>query len=370
LSQEGPVLTPDLNGQGPGKQSLIQPGFPRTEPTRTQVGDRLLRPMRDLRISVIDVCNFRCSYCMPRGKKYCFLDPSERLSFAEIERLTRIFASQGVQKIRLTGGEPLLRKDLPQLVSRLVRIPGITDISLTTNGFLLKHHAQALKEAGLKRISVSLDTLEPELFKKISGTEVSVAKILDGISEAHRVGLDPIKVNVVVKRGLNDGILMEMVEYFRHTPHILRFIEYMDVGNQNSWCMDHVVSTQELVDKISVRYPLSPISRNYASEVARRYRFDDSGGEIGFISSVTQPFCGDCSRVRLSTDGKIYTCLFANQGVDLRKPLRGGCSDGVLCNYLRSIWEERDDRHSELRSSQKRSDLESQNKVEMFHIGG
>jgi len=359
-------LIPNLHGGAktkPGEFNILDEGA-------AQVKDQFLRPMRDLRISVIDVCNFRCSYCMPRGKKYCFLDPSERLSFNEIEKLTRIFASLGVEKIRLTGGEPLLRKDLPRLIERLVKIPGISDLSLTTNGFLLKHHARALKDAGLKRISVSLDTLNHELFQKISGTEVSISKILDGISEAHHVGLNPIKVNVVLKKGLNDQSLMEMVEYFRHTPHIVRFIEFMDVGNQNRWSMEHVLSTQELVDRISERYPLIPVARNYTSEVASRYKFADTGGEVGFISSVTQPFCGDCSRVRLSTDGKIYACLFANEGIDLRSALRIESKDSVLRDMIKSTWERRDDRHSELRATKKFADDPPIDKVEMFHIGG
>ena len=334
--------------------------------------DTLRRPLRDLRISVIDRCNFRCTYCMPSEKfhhTYQFLEKEEWLSFDEIERLARIFVGLGVVKVRLTGGEPLLRSDLPKLVERLSGIDKIEDMALTTNGSLLSREAGKLFQAGLKRLTVSLDTLDEKISQQMNGERGSVTEILRGIKEAERAGFKSVKINTVVQKGVNDHTIIDLVKYFRGTPHVIRFIEYMDAGNQNHWEYKNVVSSGEIVAMIEREFPLQPLKANYDSEVASRYGFADGKGEIGFISSVSEPFCGSCSRARLSADGKLYTCLFATQSTDLRKPLRAGASDNGLRALIASTWHSRTDRYS-----QERSELTAQNrvlnKVEMFQIGG
>ncbi|MFO7276251.1 MAG: GTP 3',8-cyclase MoaA [Pseudomonadota bacterium] len=334
--------------------------------------DTLGRPIRDLRISVMDRCNFRCPYCMPRDTfhdGYRFLKTSERLSFDEIVRLTRLFVHLGVRKIRLTGGEPLLRANLPDLIGDLTSIPGIEDVALTTNGVLLARHAAELKAAGLNRITVSLDSLDPAIFSRMSGGFGGLDDVLDGIEHARSAGLVPIKINTVVQRGVNDHTVLDLLERFRGTGVIVRFIEYMDVGNRNDWRPDLVVPSAELAARISERWPLVPLESNYPGEVAKRYAFADGQGEIGFISSVSQPFCGDCSRARLSSDGVLYTCLFATHGTNLRDVVRAGASDDELLELIERVWTARADRYSELRA-QIRSSQASQSKVEMFYIGG
>ncbi len=334
--------------------------------------DKLNRPLHDLRISVIDRCNFRCPYCMPEekySKHYTFLKEKEWLSFDEIIHLVQLFAKVGVRKIRLTGGEPLLRPNLDDLISDLVKIPGIEDIALTTNGALLSAYAQALKEAGLKRLAVSLDSLNPEIFKFLSGQKGNVNTVLDGIKAAEKAGFESIKINVVVQKGINDQSIIDLVKYFRGTPHILRFIEYMDVGNCNSWKLESVVPSKDILRMINEQFPLIAVKANYYGEVAKRYRFLDGKGEIGFISSVTQSFCGDCTRARISTDGKIYTCLFGREGQDLKTPLREGVGDQTLFEIIKRVWQKREDRYSELRSQIHSTDS-TPAKVEMFQIGG
>jgi len=340
-------------------------------PLRSSDGprDALGRPMRDLRISVMDRCNFRCPYCMPQHTfhdGYRFLKSAERLDFDEIVRLARLSASLGVCKLRITGGEPLLRPNLSDLIGDLSTLPGIDDIALTTNGVLLAKYATELKAAGLSRITVSLDSLDPDVFAKMSGGFGGVEEVLAGIEAAQRAGLTPIKVNVVVQRGVNDHTVLPMIEHFRGTGVIVRLIEYMDVGNRNEWQADLVVPSRDLLASIRQRWPLSPRERDYRGEVAERYAFDDGAGEVGFISSVTQPFCQDCSRSRLSSDGKLYTCLFATVGTDLRAPLRAGASDAELLELLSGTWRRRGDRYSELRGGMPLFGR----KVEMFHIGG
>ena len=329
------------------------------------------RALHDLRISVMDRCNFRCPYCMPREtfhESYRFLKSSERLDFAEILRLARVFVRAGVKKIRITGGEPLLRPNLPDLIGDLTQVPGIEDIALTTNGMLLAKYATELKAAGLNRITVSLDTLDPEVFAKMSGGFGGVGEVLDGIEHARRAGLAPIKINTVVQRGVNDHTVLDLLAHFRGTGVIVRFIEYMDVGTRNHWNPALVVPSRELAAMISARWPLEPRDREYRGEVAERHVFADGSGEVGFISSVSQPFCGDCSRARISSDGSFYTCLFATQGMDLRAPLRAGASDEELYERVRSVWTARRDRYSELRAS--RRDTADLHKVEMNYIGG
>ena len=320
----------------------------------------------------MDRCNFRCPYCMPRETfhdKYRFLNSHERLSFDEIVRLTRLFAHLGVRKLRLTGGEPLLRANLADLIGDLTEIPGIEDIALTTNGVLLAKYAAELKAAGLKRITVSLDSLDPKVFAKMSGGFDGVADVLNGIEQAQRAGLEPIKINAVIQRSVNDHTALDLVERFRGTGVIVRFIEYMDVGNRNAWSQDVVVPSKELAAQIAERWPLEPLERDYRGEVAQRYRFVDGKGEVGFISSVTQPFCGDCSRARLSSDGMVYTCLFATHGTSLREALRSGATDDQLLDIVRNIWLKRSDRYSELRATL-RQEHGDERKVEMFYIGG
>ncbi|MDH5540672.1 MAG: GTP 3',8-cyclase MoaA [Rhizobacter sp.] len=342
-----------------------------------RLADRLGRPLRDLRISVTDRCNFRCSYCMPKevfDKSYSFLPQSSLLSFEEITRTARLFVGHGVHKIRLTGGEPLLRKGLETLVGMLaeLRTPeGLPlDLTLTTNGSVLVKKAQALKDAGLQRITVSLDALDDAIFRSMNDVDFPVADVLAGIDAAQRAGLGPIKVNMVVKRGTNDQEIVPMARHFRNTPAVLRFIEYMDVGATNGWCMDEVLPSAEVVARIGEHFPLEEIKPNCSGETAERWRYRDGGGEIGVISSVTQAFCHDCNRARLSTEGKLYLCLFANQGHDLRALLRGAYSDEQIAAAIGLIWQERDDRYSELRSASTAQPGTGLRRVEMHYIGG
>ena len=330
--------------------------------------DTLGRPVRDLRISVTDRCNFRCVYCMPKevyGRDYRFLERRELLTFEEIARLTRAFAGLGVEKVRLTGGEPLLRRELERLIEMLAAIPGL-DLTLTTNGSLLPQKAQTLADAGLERVTVSLDSLDDEVFKAMNDVDVPVERVLAGIEAAAAAGLAPVKVNMVVKRGANEESILPMARYFRESGHILRFIEYMDVGHTNGWRLDDVVPAEEIVATIHDQLPLEPLEPNYPGEVARRYRYVDGSGEIGVIASVTQPFCGACTRARLSAEGRLYTCLFAVEGHDLRALLRGGATDGELATAIAAVWRARGDRYSELRSAQ----TAGLPKVEMSYIGG
>ena len=330
--------------------------------------DKFNRPLRDLRISVTDRCNFRCVYCMPKevfGSDYHFLDRKEVLTFEEIARLARIFVSHGVQKIRLTGGEPLVRKDLPLLVKMLAEIPGL-DLTLTTNGSLLEKQAKALKDAGLNRVSVSLDSLDNEVFKSMNDVDFPVDRVIRGMDAAAKVGLTPVKVNMVVKRGLNEDSILPMARFFHEKGYILRFIEYMDVGSTNGWRMDDVVPAAEIIKRISAEMPLEPLDPNYTGEVAERWRYKDGSGEVGVIASVTQAFCRTCNRARLSAEGKLYTCLFAAQGHDLRSLLRNGASDEEISQAIERVWNLRTDRYSELRSE----NTANLPKVEMSHIGG
>ena len=336
------------------------------------ITDLMGRPLRDLRISVTDRCNFRCTYCMPAeifGESYQFLPREEILSFEEITRIARIFVGLGVNKLRITGGEPLLRTDLPQLVAMLSQIDPSVDLTLTTNAYLLPQQALALKEAGLKRITVSLDSLDDEVFKQMNGRGFPVQRVLDGIEKAVEAGFSPVKINAVVQKGVNDQGIVDLARYFKDAGHIVRFIEYMDVGNRNGWKWDQVVSAAEIVAQIDRELPLEPVENNYRGEVANRYRYRDGIGEIGVIASVTMPFCGDCTRARLSTDGKLYTCLFASDGVDLRDYLRSGATDEALDERIRGIWARRSDRYSEERTEL--ATLQNvRQKVEMYHIGG
>lgn len=341
--------------------------------------DTLQRPLRDLRISVTDRCNLRCTYCMPRAvfdDQYKFLPRSELLSFEEIERLAKAFIALGVQKIRLTGGEPLLRRGIERLVEMLAKLHTqegkAIEVALTTNGVLLAQKAQSLKDAGLARISVSLDGLGEEVFRRMSDSDVSVGTVLDGIAAAQHVGLTPVKVNMVLKRGVNEHEILPMAERFRNSGIVLRFIEYMDVGCSNGWRLDDVVTSREVLKKITARYALEPVESNYTGEVAERWRYADGSGEIGVISSVTQTFCHTCTRARLATDGQLYTCLFAVDGMDLRAPLRSGASDEVLTDLIAERWGRRNDRYSELRNVvQPIAMLKPQSKkIEMSYIGG
>lgn len=325
------------------------------------------RKLRDLRISVTDRCNFRCVYCMPKeffGREYEFLKREQLLSFEEIARISVIFVSLGVKKIRITGGEPLIRRDIEELI-RLLAVLDV-DLTLTTNGALLQDKAAVLKEAGLQRITVSLDAIEDNVFKAMNDVGFPVAEVLEGIEAARGAGLWPIKVNMVVKRGINQDSILPMAEHFRNTGIILRFIEYMDVGTTNGWRLDQVVSADEIVDLIHRKYPLDPIPPSYKGEVARRWRYRDGAGEIGVIASVTKPFCGGCTRIRLSAEGQLYTCLFATHGHDLRQLLREGASEAELGEFIARLWTVRDDRYSEIRSAE----TEDLKKVEMSYIGG
>lgn len=333
------------------------------------VTDSLRRPLRDLRISVTDRCNFRCTYCMPKevfGRDYHFLPASQLLSFEEIARLAGIFVGLGVEKIRLTGGEPLVRRDLEKLIAMLAGLEGLRDLTLTTNGSLLARKAQALKDAGLRRVTVSLDSLDDAVFKAMNDVEFPVDRVLEGIEVAQAVGLAPIKINMVVKRGMNDDSIVAMAHHFHGTGHILRFIEYMDVGTTNGWRMNDVFPAAEIVRRIDAELPLEPVDPNYRGEVARRYRYRDGGGEIGIIASVTEPFCGACTRARLSSEGQLYTCLFSATGHDFRALLRAGQTDDEIADFARAVWTARRDRYSELRTR----DTTHRPKVEMSHIGG
>jgi GTP 3',8-cyclase len=330
--------------------------------------DTLNRPLRDLRISVTDRCNFRCVYCMPKevfGADYQFLARAQILTFEEIARLVRIFVEHGVRKIRLTGGEPLVRRDLHLLVAMIADIPDL-DLTLTTNGSLLARQAPLLKEAGLKRVTVSLDSLDNKIFKAMNDVDFPVEKVLEGMDAAAKVGLGPIKVNMVVKRGMNESSILPMARFFREKGYILRFIEYMDVGHTNGWRMNDVVSANEIIKTIHAELPLEPLDPNYRGEVAGRWRYKDGSGEIGIVASVTQPFCRDCNRARLSAEGDLYTCLFAVKGFNLRNLIRSGATNDEISQAIINVWNKRTDRYSELRSE----NTISLPKVEMSHIGG
>lgn len=344
---------------------------PQKSPATATTTDRMQRPLRDLRISVTDRCNFRCPYCMPKevfGPDHVFLPRAEMLSDGEIVRLARAFVRAGVQKIRITGGEPLLRENLPALIAEIVAIPGAADVSLTTNGWLLDRHAAALTQSGLQRVNVSLDALSDDVFGKMNGRGLGAQQVLAGIDAARSAGLG-VKVNMVVQRGMNEAEILPMSRYFRERGLPLRFIEYMDVGNCNGWSAAQVVPAKEIVELISAEHPLEPLEPNYRGEVAARYRYVGTKTEIGLISSVTEPFCRDCNRARLSADGKLFTCLFATTGTDLRKPLRDGFDDEGLLDLVRRVWGIRADRYSEERAGQEEAGKHP-GKIEMSYIGG
>ena len=335
------------------------------------IRDHLGRPLKDLRISVMDRCNFRCIYCMPEEKFHSgfnFLKSSERLSFDEILRVTKLFTDLGVSKIRITGGEPLLRVNLTELIGDLSILKKIEDIALTTNGVLLKKYSEELKACGLNRITVSLDSIDPEQFRKMSGGRGNLETVLEGIDAALSVGFKKLKINAVIKRGTNDDQVIEMIDYFKDQSVIIRFIEYMDVGNLNQWKLNETVGSDEIIKKLSEKWQLDPLDKNYEGETAQRYQISGSETEIGLISSVTKPFCGSCTRARLSSDGKLYNCLFASEGKDIRSWVRDGKSDEYIKNQLALIWKERRDRYSELRYSDEIDNTDE--KVEMYYIGG
>ena len=348
------------------------------EPATGELRDALARPLHDLRISITDRCNFRCVYCMPKevfDKDYQYLPHASLLTFEEITRLAREFVAHGVEKIRLTGGEPLLRKNIEKLIGMLAELRTVhgkpLDLTLTTNGSLLARKAQSLKDAGLNRVTVSLDAMDDAVFRAMNDVDFAVADVLHGIDTAHAVGLGPIKVNMVVKAGSNEQEILPMARYFRGTPHILRFIEYMDVGASNGWNMQDVIPSAEIVRRIGAEMPLVPVDPNYTGETAARWRYADGSGEVGVISSVTQAFCKDCTRARLSTEGKLYTCLFASRGHDLRALLRAGRSDAELSAAIGAVWRGRSDRYSELRTVNTDGLVRSgERKVEMSYIGG
>jgi cyclic pyranopterin phosphate synthase len=346
-------------------------------PARGTLADALERPLRDLRISVTDRCNFRCVYCMPRavfGKDYPFLPHSALLTFEEIERLARVFVAHGVEKIRLTGGEPLLRKDIERLIERLAALTTpdgrALDLTLTTNGSLLERKARSLKEAGLTRVTVSLDALDDALFKRMNDADFAPGAVLDGIEAAQAAGLAPLKVNMVVKRGTNDGEIVPMAHRFKGTGAVLRFIEYMDVGTSNGWNMTEVLPSADVVARIAEHFPLMPLEAHTPSETAQRWGYADGSGEIGVISSVTRAFCGTCTRARLSTEGKLYLCLFASAGHDLRALARGGATDDEIATAISRIWQARGDRYSQLRGSAADAARSGHARVEMSYIGG
>lgn len=336
--------------------------------------DRLARPLRDLRISVTDRCNFRCPYCMPAehfGGGYRFSSRDELLSFEETTRLATILAGLGVHKIRLTGGEPLLRRNLQHLVSMLHSIDGVSDLALTTNGLLLADQADELSAAGLDRVTVSLDSLDEDAFKELNGRDYGPEPVLKSIDAADKAGLRPIKINCVVVRGVNDHTVPDLVRAFRGSGHVVRFIEYMDVGTLNRWNHEHVVTASEILELIDSEFPLEPAEANYRGEVASRYLLKDGSGEVGIIASVSTPFCGDCTRARLSSDGKLVTCLFAAEGVDLKTPMREGASDEELLALITRVWRQRSDRYSELRAANRAlADADGDRKIEMYQIGG
>lgn len=333
------------------------------------VTDTMGRPVRDLRISVTDRCNFRCTYCMPKevfGKDYEFLARDQLLSFEEITRVATVFASEGVTKIRLTGGEPLLRRRIEDLIGMLAEVEGVDDLTLTTNGSLLERKAETLAAAGLGRVTVSLDSMDDSVFMAMNDVGFPVDAVLDGIQAAAAAGLTPVKVNMVVKRGVNEDSIVEVAEHFRNTEHIVRFIEFMDVGTTNGWNMASVVPSAEVVERINEKFPVEPADPNYRGEVADRWRYTDGAGEIGVISSVTQPFCSDCTRVRLSAEGRLYTCLFAVAGTDLRAAIRNGADDAELHSIVTDVWSGRTDRYSEVRSET----TKRRPRIEMSYIGG
>jgi cyclic pyranopterin phosphate synthase len=330
--------------------------------------------MRDLRISVTDRCNFRCSYCMPGdryGRRHRFLLRDEILSFEEIERLVRLFVSLGATKLRVTGGEPLIRHQLPKLIERLGELEGVEDLALTTNGYLLAERARPLKNAGLRRVTVSLDSLDEGVFKRMTGRNFGPDRVLAGIEAAQRVGLTPVKINCVVQRGVNDHTFVDLARRFRGTGSIVRFIEFMDVGTRNAWDLEQVVPAAEIVERIHAEFPLAPADSNYRGEVANRHVYQDGSGEIGVIASVTGPFCKDCSRARLSAAGSMVTCLFASGGRDLKTPLREGASDAELLEIIREVWARRSDRYSEERTARTTTTCaEDRSRIEMYEIGG
>lgn len=333
------------------------------------VKDKLGRPIRDLRISVTDRCNFRCAYCMPKevfGDDYVFLPKNELLSFEEIERFAKLFALLGVKKLRLTGGEPLMRRDLPKLVEKLMKIEGIEDIGLTTNGVLLKQYAQPLYDAGLRRLNMSLDALNPETFGKLNGRGIKPELILANIDHAQKIGFE-IKVNMVVQKGVNEEEILPMAAYFKERDITLRFIEFMDVGNDNGWSFEKVVTKKEIYEMISAVYDIEPAEEDYYGEVAKRYRYLDNGAQVGFITSVSESFCSTCTRSRLSSDGKLYTCLFASVGFDLRELIRSGLTDAELLEVITGVWQNRGDRYSDERTEQT---AKNRKKIGMSYIGG
>ena len=332
--------------------------------------DKFGRPFRDLRISITDRCNFRCPYCMPEeiyGDRYEFLPRADLLTFEEITRLARIMVGLGAVKVRVTGGEPLVRSQVERLIGQLAGVDGVRDLAMTTNGYLLASKAQTLKDAGLRRLTVSLDSLDEEVFAQMNGRGFGPQRVLEGIEAAEKAGLAPIKINAVVQKGVNDHTIVDLARHFKGSGHTVRFIEYMDVGTLNGWRLDDVVPAEEMVSLIDAEMPLEPVESSYRGEVAERYRYRDGDGEIGIIASVTKPFCGDCTRLRLSPDGSIYTCLFTSVGMDLRGPLRAGASDAELARLVSGRWGVRDDRYSEERASMTERPRE---KVEMYHIGG
>ena len=333
--------------------------------------DRLGRPIRDLRISVIDRCNFRCTFCMPADREYKFLPRQQLMTFEEIERLVRLFVELGVRKLRLTGGEPLLRRDIEDLVRRLAAVPGIDDLALTTNGALLGAKARALADAGLNRVTVSVESLQNDVFGRVNGLGHPVQQVLDGIDAAAEAGLGPIKINTVVMQGTNEDEVADIAGYFKERGHIVRFIEFMDVGTVNDWSLDRVVTAAEITDRIAERWAFEPLDRAQASDVAERFRYLDDGVEFGVISSISRPFCGDCARARLSSDGRLYTCLFADTGPSIRDRLRSGVTDEELLAFLAGHWRQREDRYSEVRAERVRAGLQpAPERVEMFRIGG
>ena len=335
--------------------------------------DTLNRPLRDLRISVTDRCNFRCTYCMPAevfGEKYEFLPRADLLTFEEIERLVRVFAELGVAKLRISGGEPLLRHDLDLLITQLAQVEGIDDIALTTNATLLPRTADKLRKAGLGRLTVSLDSLDEAVFRQMNGDKLSPEQVLEGIAAAEAAGFQHLKINCVVQKGVNDHTIVDLARYFRGSGHILRFIEFMDVGTRNGWDLSQVTSGAEIVDAIHSEYPLQSLAPNHVGEVAKRWEYVDGGGEIGIVTSVSKPFCGDCSRARLTTDGNLVTCLFANSGTDLRAPLRDGASHAELLELVAGVWRVRTDRYSEERDQMTAETRQDRTRIEMYQLGG
>jgi cyclic pyranopterin phosphate synthase len=343
------------------------------EVAKTQTTDTLDRPIRDLRVSVTDRCNFRCIYCMPReifGPGYKFVPRNDLLKLEEISRITRLFAGHGVRKVRITGGEPMIRRNLEHLIEMLRDIDGVTDISMTTNASMLTlKRAESLRAAGLNRINISLDAIDEKTFQRVNDVDFPVAKVLEGIDNAHAAGFDAVKVNAVIRRGYNEHSILPLAQHFHGTGTVLRFIEFMDVGTTNKWNLEEVIPAAELVEIIGKELPIESLEPNYSGEVAKRWRYSDGGGEVGFITSVTQSFCGDCSRARLSAVGKVYTCLFAATGQDLRGMLRAGASDEEISRLIGRIWSQREDRYSELRG-QIPVTAETLPRVEMSHIGG